>query len=225
MERKIVGITGLIGSGKDSFSKEFIDAGYYKISFADTLKDAVSVIFGWDREMLSGSTPESRIQRETVDEYWSSKLKFDVTPRWVLQNLGTDVIRHYFNDNIWVYSAERKILDHDKVIITDCRFMNEIDMIRENKGTIIEVQRNLPDWYDEAVWYNKFCEEQYNSDSSESYYEDFDMYIESCMPRSLTNIHTSEYGWVGLNNPDIIIQNNSTLLDLETKAKDIISKL
>ena len=44
MERKIVGVTGVIGSGKDSFSKPFIDAGFVKISFADTLKDTVSAI-------------------------------------------------------------------------------------------------------------------------------------------------------------------------------------
>lgn len=205
MERKIVGITGVIGSGKDSFSKPFIDEGYYKISFADTLKDTVSSIFGWDRSMLSGDTIESRNFRESIDEYWSSKLNRDITPRWVLQYIGTDVLRKYFNDNIWIYSAERKILNHDKVIITDCRFINEIKSIKSIGGIIIEVQRNIPTWYYDAVRYNKF--------------------LESVLPESLKNIHASEYSWIGINDPSYVIQNNSTLEALHKKSYDIIAKL
>ena len=46
MARKIVAINGTIGSGKATFSEEFIQAGWHRMSFASTLKDAVAVIFG-----------------------------------------------------------------------------------------------------------------------------------------------------------------------------------
>lgn len=214
MERKLVAINGTIGSGKDTFSQVFIDNGFYRVSFAETLKDAVSAIFGWDREMLEGTTNEARKIREQPDEYWSSKLGRDVTPRWVLQNLGTDVMRRHFHDNIWVFAAENKIrnLPHDRVIITDCRFPNELKMIRENSGTIIEVQRVLPDWYWDAFSYNLKVEENL-------------MHEEHNLPESMKSVHSSEYGWVGINRPDYIVQNNSTIDSLHSQAYTILSNI
>ncbi|SOK58471.1 hypothetical protein [Yersinia phage fHe-Yen9-04] len=211
MERKIVAINGIIGSGKDSFSQVFVDNGFYRVSFAESLKDAVSSIFGWDREMLEGNTPESRIIRERPDEYWSTVLDREITPRWVLQNFGTDVCRRFFHDNIWVFSLEHRIskLEHSKIIITDCRFPNELKMVRNNNGIIIEVQRNLPDWYYDAFKYN------INSE--------YDSSIEK--PESLTDIHSSEYGWIGINQPDYIVENTSTLNSLHAQAYTILAQI
>lgn len=212
MERKLIAINGTIGSGKDTFSQVFIDEGYHRVSFAETLKDAVSSIFGWDREMLEGSTKESREIREQPDEYWSAKIGRTITPRWVLQNFGTDVCRKYFHDNIWVFSAENKIrnAEHDKIIITDCRFPNELKMIRENNGIIIEVQRNLPVWYWDAYKHNQLIA------AGE----------QPGIPLELQyNIHSSEYGWVGINYPDFIVENNSTIEDLHKQAYAILSQI
>ncbi|UYE98629.1 putative deoxynucleoside monophosphate kinase [Xanthomonas phage XbC2] len=212
MERKLVAINGTIGSGKDTFSQVFIDNGFYRVSFAETLKDAVAAIFGWDREMLEGTTDEARKIREQPDEYWSSKLGRDITPRWVLQNLGTDVLRRHFHDNIWVFAAENKIrnLPHERVIITDCRFPNELKMIRDNAGTIIEVQRVLPSWYHTAFKYNLLVESG----------------IEGLvLPTEMEGVHSSEYGWVGINRPDYIVENNSTIDSLHSQAYTILSNI
>ena len=47
----------------------------------------------------------------------------------MLQRFGTDVIRCHLHKNIWVDSLERKIVNSSKnIIITDCRFKNELDM-------------------------------------------------------------------------------------------------
>lgn len=210
MERKIVAINGTIGSGKDTFAKVFINEGYHRVSFAESLKDAVSVIFGWDREMLEGNTDESRAIREQEDEFWSHKMGRPVTPRWVLQNLGTDVLRKHFHDNIWLFSLEKRILnsDSDKIIITDCRFPNEIQLVRDKSGIIIEVQRVLPSWYYDAYQYN--------------------LHRDSCdliLPKSLTDIHSSEYGWIGINKPDFIVDNNGTLEQLHQQAYNIIDSI
>ena len=100
--KKIIAITGLKGSGKDT-TADYIIKNYdnwEKDSFAGTLKDATSAIFGWDRKMLAGETPEDREIRETRDDYWSEKLGFEVTPRIVLQKLGTDCLRSHFHQNI-----------------------------------------------------------------------------------------------------------------------------
>lgn len=218
MERKIVAINGTIGSGKDTFSKMFIENGYHRVSFAESLKDAVSVIFGWDREMLEGNTEDSRKVRETVDEYWSSVLGKEITPRWVLQNFGTDVLRKHLHDNIWVFSLQKRIMniDSDKIIITDCRFPNELEMIRSNNGIVIEVQRNVPYWYDFCVGFNQELQKQLKENPD---------YIVLQSPSDIFGIHSSEYAWIGLNNPDYVVQNDGTKQDLELKALDIISKL
>ena len=55
----IIGITGLIGSGKDTVAKLFVERGCTQDSFAAPLKDVCSSIFGWDRTMLEGDTVES----------------------------------------------------------------------------------------------------------------------------------------------------------------------
>lgn len=226
MERKLIAINGTIGSGKDTFSQVFIDAGFHRVSFAETLKDAVSVIFGWDREMLEGSTEESRKIREMPDPYWSAKMDRPVTPRWVLQNFGTDVCRRYFHDNIWVFSAENKIrnIDTDKVIITDCRFPNEIKMIRENNGIIIEVQRNLPDWYWDAYAYNLKTEKMLNGYPLDAEMDDM-FGITKDRPESMKNIHSSEYGWVGVNRPDFIVENNKDIEHLHCQAEHILNHI
>ena len=56
----LIGICGLIGSGKDTVAQNLIDNhNFVKISFADKLKDAVASMFSWDRELLDGKTDKS----------------------------------------------------------------------------------------------------------------------------------------------------------------------
>ena len=71
----IVGLLGYIGSGKGTVSSVLVNEyGFRQDSFASTLKDACSAIFGWERHMLEGDTKESREWREQVDPWWEEKL-------------------------------------------------------------------------------------------------------------------------------------------------------
>ena len=57
----LIGIVGLIGSGKDTVAERLVQKhGYIKDSFAKSLKDAVAAMFNWNREMLEGDTKSSR---------------------------------------------------------------------------------------------------------------------------------------------------------------------
>ncbi len=67
----LIGVVGFMGSGKDTVADMLIDRGFIKDSFARTLKDAASVLFGWDRQMLDGTTVESRQWRERPDTFWA----------------------------------------------------------------------------------------------------------------------------------------------------------
>ena len=99
---KIVAICGFQGSGKDTLASILIEKyGYKKLSFAGAVKDVASVVFSWDRKMLEGDTKESREWREKVDEWWSKKLGLpNLTPRYILQQFGTDLFRNHFHKDI-----------------------------------------------------------------------------------------------------------------------------
>ena len=123
----IIGICGLIGSGKGTVADHLVDRyGFQKVSFADALKDATAQMFEWPRELLEGDTVESRTWRETPDEFWSSELGYTVTPRFVLQKFGTECMRVGFYDGVWVSIVKRKILNNPTVnwVIPDTRFPN-----------------------------------------------------------------------------------------------------
>ena len=137
----LIGLVGLIGSGKDTVAERLITHhGYKRDSFAKSLKDAVSSMFNWDREMLEGNTKISREWRETADEFWSKKMGKEVTPRWVLQYFGTEVMRQGMYDAIWVDSVIGRYKG-DKTVISDTRFQNEIKTIKAHGGIVVLVKR------------------------------------------------------------------------------------
>ena len=71
----IIGVCGFIGSGKDTIADYLVNFhGFRRESFASTLKDAVSQVFGWDRTMLEGRTKQAREWREQVDPWWAERL-------------------------------------------------------------------------------------------------------------------------------------------------------
>lgn len=137
----LIGLVGLIGSGKDTVAAYLVDNYEFKRdSFAKSLKDATASIFGWDRELLEGQTKESREWREQPDEFWSEKFGKPITPRYILQYFGTEVCRGGMLDSVWVDSLIARYRGAN-TIISDTRFVNEIETIRKQGGKIILVKR------------------------------------------------------------------------------------
>ena len=191
----IIGICGLIGSGKGTVADILVDQGFTKVSFADKLKDGVATIFGWDRAMLEGDTDESRAWREQRDDFWTNETKMEITPRLVLQLFGTDCMRNGFNDGVWVSLLKKTILDNPgNYVVPDVRFANEQQMIRDIGGEIWWTKRgDNPDWWSKAVL---------DTQTGSNFMAD-------------ENVHPSEWKWANTNDKfDEIIYNESTLNDL-----------
>jgi hypothetical protein len=202
----IIGICGLIGSGKDTAADYLVNFHEFRReSFASTLKDAVSAVFGWDRTMLEGRTKQAREWREQVDPWWSQRLNMpNLTPRYVLQYWGTEVIREGFHDDMWIASLENKLRNsQDNVVISDCRFPNEIAAIRAQGGKIIWIQRGvIPHWYEIAAKANR------GDTKAAKWLKD-------------NNIHPSETSWAGTDF-DVIVDNNETIEELYKTVKNLV---
>jgi hypothetical protein len=202
----IIGVCGFIGSGKDTIADYLVNFHEFRReSFASTLKDAVAAVFGWDRTMLEGRTKEAREWREQVDPWWAARLDMPtLTPRWVLQYWGTEVCRKAFHDDIWIASLENKLRNSkDHVVISDCRFPNEISSIKNAGGQIVWVQRGLlPEWYEIAVDANRGSNVALND-------------------LKRLKIHASETAWVGTEF-DAVIDNNSTIDALYQQAQTLV---
>jgi hypothetical protein len=103
-------------------------------------------------------------------------------------------------------SLENKLRQHSgNVVITDCRFENEVNAIKSAGGRTARIFRGmLPDWYETAELYNKTKETKY-----------LDVL-------KANKVHASEYSSVGLDY-DHLISNNITLEDLHSKLDLIIN--
>ena len=207
----IIGICGFIGSGKDTVADYLVNLHHFRReSFANTLKDAVSAVFGWDRTMLEGRTKQAREWREQQDNWWTNRLGIVITPRWVLQNWGTEVCRNGFHDDIWIASLENKLRNStDDVVISDCRFPNEIQAIKQSGGMVVRVVRGPePEWYDAAVSRNR------GPDGNSTW---------ALGGRRLAQlgVHDSETAWVGTKF-DVVLDNNGTLDDLYQQVMHLV---
>jgi hypothetical protein len=207
----IIGVCGFIGSGKDTIADYLVNLHHFRReSFANTLKDAVAAVFGWDRTMLEGRTKQAREWREQVDPWWADRLGIPhLTPRWILQNWGTEVCRKGFHDDIWIASLENKLrASTDDIVISDCRFPNEIAAIKKAGGRVVRVVRGAePEWYQLAVSRNRGP----NGNSS---------WALSGRKLEQLGIHASETAWVGTQF-DAVLDNNGTLEDLYQQVKHL----
>ena len=215
MSRKIIGIVGLAGSGKDT-TGDFLVNNYdnwEKMSFANHLKDVVSLLFGFDRKMLAGETPEDRAIREQPDKFWSEKMGKDFTPRFALQFLGTNLLRNQLHQNIWVDCLEKKIMESDKnIVITDVRFPNEIDMIKSIGGEIWRVERpELPTWFRKV--------ESWQINGTDNLQYDIPYYVPE-----IKNIHESEWKWIGYDKPKYILHVNGEFEYLYNQIRQIMGE-
>ena len=148
----VIGLCGFAGAGKDTVADYLVQRhGFMRVAFADPLKDVVCAIFGWDRSVMNGYTEDDRAFREAKDEWWSDQLGKRITPRNMMQLWGTEVGRKMFHPKLWIFSMQRKIetlVEQGKdIVVSDCRFVEECELIKKLGGTLVRIHRSYPEWY------------------------------------------------------------------------------
>ena len=125
----LIGLTGAAGAGKGSVAARLVERhGFREIAFADPLYSAVSAIV---------ALPVQTLKDRTVKEQpipWVGK-----SPRELLQLLGTEFGRRMVKDSIWIDLAMRLV--DGRTVISDVRFDNEAQAIRDRGGVIWSVTR------------------------------------------------------------------------------------
>lgn len=211
--RCVIGLCGLLASGKDTVADFLQEMGFQRASFAGRLKDVVSQAFEWDRNLLEGRTAESRAWRERVDEGWASRLGMPgLTPRKALQLWGTDVVRNSFHQDFWMHALEHAIARGTygpRVVVTDCRFENEVAMIRRLGGQVWCIQRGpAPAWVQEL----RRVREAHSAcrQSCRGGCADAALHAIEGLP------HASEWSWMG--QEDVTLPNDGTLESLRGRV-------
>lgn len=140
------------------------------VAFAKPLKAFCQNVLGITEEQLSGTNdqknsltkymwdnmPSEIRERYSLEEDSSGHLpdgprvngtrriprSGSMTAREVIQTFGTDIIRNYYDDNVWVNCVFDRTYDTDVVIVTDCRFRNEKAAADRNNAVTILITRD-----------------------------------------------------------------------------------
>ena len=127
----LIGIAGRARSGKDTVANFIVAAiGGYRYSFADPIRTMLAPL-GVDMN----------------DPYWQARKEdvipaLGVSPRRMMQTLGTEWGRNLINPDLWLVMAHQRLLRNGPgMVISDVRFENEAAWIRKHGGRIIHVIR------------------------------------------------------------------------------------
>lgn len=162
----IISITGKIGSGKDTVAQIIQECTpYHKWEiqkWAGKLKTIAEIISGIPKEKFE----DQDFKYTNLPKCWDRQVQSgrykttqSMTVRDLLQLLGTEAMRNGLHTNVWVNALmsdytpthyavgalETELSEKSAVypnwIITDTRFPNELDAVRDQKGITIKVHR------------------------------------------------------------------------------------
>lgn len=156
----IIGLNGAKGSGKDTVGAFLVEKyGFERLSFAKKLKDSAAALFGVDPELWEKWKNDPYVRVIIAQpEGWDSdpgdfiiehEYLVNISVREFLQRYGTEAHRDIFGQNFWVenafieteFNVDNIINSREHVVITDARFINELEKIRELQGKVVRIER------------------------------------------------------------------------------------
>lgn len=166
---EIIALSGFARSGKDEAARVLVEElGFVQVAFADKLRDmiyalnplveikradvplSVKTASGMKRLMLDEETPSTLpvsmpvYLQDVIDVYgWGGykETEYGTEIRRLLQRLGTEAGRQTLWDSIWIDAALTGLDEDAKVVVSDARFFNEFDAVRERGGRVWRIER------------------------------------------------------------------------------------
>lgn len=141
----IIGLIGVIGSGKTYRRDQYVKDGFTPIDFKDSLIEMAEDLIGFKitdydlfKENVVGLTGPTGNPSKIAPRRMTDDILFHfphaMTGRALLQRLGTNVMRKR-NPNYWVEAwvgkARHVLMRKGSVVCADCRFPNELKIIKQ----------------------------------------------------------------------------------------------
>ena len=148
----IIGVSGYSGCGKDTVGtilQQIDKDSHWEIKkWAGKLKQVAELLTGIPVEKFE----DQEFKKTNLGKQWNDRINNPMSVRDFLQKLGTEGLRDGLHTNTWVNAlmADYKCVpadrapngwDCDNWIITDTRFPNEAQAIKDAGGIIIRVTR------------------------------------------------------------------------------------
>jgi ABC-type oligopeptide transport system ATPase subunit len=150
----LIGLSGRIGSGKDTVGaiiqeltrpeiegyvtfingewKPALGGSDWRIrKYAYKLKQIASILIGIPIEKFE----DHEFKKSELGPEWG------MTVRSFLQKLGTEAVRNGLHDHAWINALFADFTEDSKWIITDVRYPNEYEAIKQRGGIMIRVNR------------------------------------------------------------------------------------
>ena len=130
----LIGLIGLKQSGKDTFADYLVEKHHFKkLAFAEPVKQICRTMF-----LLTEAQLNDPHQKEVVDARWG------ISPRQMMQKVGTDMVRQVWGDDFWVKNMDirhrQQIGIDGNVVVSDVRFPNEAKWVRDRGGLLVRIE-------------------------------------------------------------------------------------
>jgi hypothetical protein len=151
---EIIALSGYARSGKDEAARALVEEeGFVQVAFADKLREMIYAInpyvIGLEPTKIGPFDMQSYshgpvLLQEVIDNYgWDGYKEsvFSGEIRRLLQRLGTEGGRQTLWDTIWIDAALTGLDENAKVVVSDARFFNEFDAVRDRGGYVWRIER------------------------------------------------------------------------------------
>lgn len=128
----IIALSGYARSGKDTVARmiKSLDPSIEIFGFSYPLKQVAEILTG----IHANRWNEQGLKEKIIPG-------FDITGREFLQRLGTEAMRNNFHKDVWVKALFSRYKQASKWVITDCRFRNEAEWVKQFGGKVVRVIR------------------------------------------------------------------------------------
>ena len=130
----VIGFVGTKGVGKDTAADVLVTKhGFVRRKFAQPIKDVCSMLFQVPESHFEGPEKERLVE------------KHGMSPRQMMQMVGTDMFRHMVHADFWLHHFEDWCTHQPvdtRVVVTDLRFQNEIDAVKRLGGMVVRIVRS-----------------------------------------------------------------------------------